>query len=180
MITTVENKMLIALTEDTYPTFKQSVIYVHNHDDEGAIGFIMNKPLPEMQAEEIIKKLGVGTSGKIYIGGPCDPGMGYVIHTPDYSNNNTFFLVDGIHITTGGGILRDMAMGKGPTDYMMILGHCKWEPDELEHEVDDGVWVVTETHPRFFFTEWNSVPLWRDGVERIAIERSNFILDFYS
>jgi len=112
-------------------------VYIHEFDDDGAVGFIINKKYPTVQAKEIALQLKLPDWGKIYYGGPIDQESGYVLHTDDYCTQYTTLLHGNtnLYITSGMSIINDIIAGNGPRDYMILLGHCSWSSGQLEAEI---------------------------------------------
>lgn len=173
-------KLIVALSPDLPEYLHHSIILINTHtDNDGAIGFILNKPIPFKVAEKIVAEIGVGSENKLYSGGPVKPHIGCVIHTDDYRNKHTFKLTDQMFVTTGTQILDDIAASMEPSNYMMILGHCQWEPNQLEHEVNAGYWAVTSVTATDFYMGRNGEKGWLNAIERIAAERNSFLFDMF-
>lgn len=171
-----KTKILVALSPELPEYLQNSVIFINNHSEKGALGFILNKPCSFQVAQEVINDIGAGRINKVYTGGPVKQNVGYIIHTSDYYNANTFKLTEDVYVTTGTQILDDMAANMEPEDFMMVLGHCTWGPGELENEVAAGYWAVTQVQDEYFFAGRKlSEQLWDEAIHNIAVERTEFL-----
>lgn len=165
-------RLLVAAPDMSDPRFEESVIYMVAHDEQGAVGLIVNKVL----GMEPIGKLGfdgeppTGENGRvirIHFGGPVDFGRGFVLHTPDYIGEHTI-VVDGSFAMTPGedaDLVRALARGEGPRESILALGYAGWAPGQLESELDREVWVTATTDEAFVFDE-HFDSKWRRAYDR--------------
>ncbi len=131
------------------PRFDRTVIAMCVHDDDGALGLIVNRPHPVMTVRDLMIQLDIapGTTpvgAKVMNGGPVEPGRGFVVHSPDYSGQGT------IHVGSLGGIrwgltstvdvLRDIALGRGPSRWLATLGYTGWGAGQLDGELRRHGW----------------------------------------
>lgn len=176
-LVTFKTKVLVAISPDLPEYLQRSVIFINPHTADGAFGIVLNKPFPHDMSTKIINEIGAGNSSKVYEGGPCRKTMGFIIHTSDYCNSNTYKLSNDTYMTTGSQILDDMAASMEPEDFMMVIGHCQWEADQLEYEVANGYWAVTEAKPEYFFAgALHSETIWETAIKNASKERVKHLL----
>lgn len=160
----LRGQFLVAMPDMGDDRFKDTVIYVVGHSDEGAMGLVVNQPLEDVSFADIIEQLGV-TSGKDAIrlpstvrdrevlrGGPMQRGRGFVLHSPDYFHaDNTLEVTDEVCLTATLDILKAMAFGKEPAEATFALGYCGWAPGQLENELGLNGWLtVPYSHDLLF------------------------------
>ena len=157
----LRGKLLVAAPSMNDPNFKQTVIFMIEHDEHGALGIVLNRVLGAAPAAEVLKGLGVdadGASGqmRVFLGGPVQPEVTFVLHSTDYENSDTHKIVDGaagISVTGDASILEAISQGKGPHKSLIALGYSGWGPGQLEAEIAHDAWYVAPVDPDVVFGE---------------------------
>ena len=142
----LNNHFLIAMPSLEDPNFYHSVTYICEHNEEGAMGIVINRPLDINLGEvlnhmDIERKKGVDTSGLIYLGGPVQPERGFVLHEPLGKWDSMLAVTSDIGVTTSRDILMAMNDGDGPTRALVALGYAGWGAGQLEQEMVDNAWL---------------------------------------
>lgn len=146
-------KLLIAMPGMGDPRFEHSVVFICEHNEQGAMGLIVNKPAPEISMAELFEQLSIETGATepdmpVHFGGPVEGGRGFVLHSPDYSSKlQSLAIGDAFCMTATLDILEDIAAGAGPKDALMMLGYSGWGPDQLEAEISMNGWLTAEAGP---------------------------------
>ncbi len=147
----LSGKLLIAMPGMGDPRFGRSVILVCAHSDEGAMGLIVNKPMPELSFSGLLDQLGIprGPSERdirVQFGGPVERGRGFVLHTPDYraEGGGTMQIAGRFGMTATQDILTALASGQGPGEAFLALGYSGWGPGQLEAEILRNDWLTAE------------------------------------
>ncbi len=171
----LSGSMLIAMPGMADMRFTQSVVYVCDHSDKGAMGLIVNKPATEMRFVELLEQLEITPEAKVdsvrvYFGGPVETGRGFVLHSTEYvSDLRTLQVQDGIALTPPLDVLEDIAAGKGPDRVMMMLGYAGWGPGQLEVELAQNGWLTCEGVADLIFDTPDSRK-WSGALERMGID----------
>ena len=140
------NQLLIAMPNLEDPNFEHSVALICDHNESGALGLILNKPLP-MRMADIFQQLDIDldTSGfhERYVlrGGPMQTDRGFVIHAAGGEWDSTLKVSDALHVTTSRDILAAMARGQGPKQAVVALGYAGWDGGQLEEEIRANAWL---------------------------------------
>lgn len=142
------NQFLIATPKMQDPNFQKSVIYICQHDQDGAMGLIINKPM-NSQLSDILKHLEIDVSKMpedrtVFSGGPVQPEHGFVIHSPIGDWKTSMTVTDQIAITTSKDILVAVAGGIGPDNLAIALGYSGWDQGQLEEELKANFWLVCD------------------------------------
>ena len=143
-------KLLIAMPGMGDPRFEHSVVFICEHNEQGAMGLIVNKRAPDIAMSDLFEQLSIETKGKdwdlpVHFGGPVEGARGFVLHTPDYcSKLQSLAVGDAFCMTATLDILEDIAAGQGPESALMMLGYAGWGPDQLESEISANGWLTTE------------------------------------
>jgi|TARA_B110000263_G_C15091131_1_gene410856 putative transcriptional regulator len=153
----LENNLLIAMPSVKDPNFDGTVTYVCKHDEKGAMGIIINRPL-KMRVSEIFNQLSFETIDNKHAeqlvlgGGPIQQEMGFVLHQSNENYDKTLNPSDlGIKVTISQDILSSMAQGKGPQTSLVALGYAGWDPGQLEAELTDNTWLSVPANPVILF-----------------------------
>ena len=143
-------QLLVAMPGMGDPRFDHSVIFICSHDDEGAMGLIVNKPAADLKLGDVLDRLsdvdmddvsGLG----VHVGGPVETERGFVLHSAEYrSVMQTTDIADGVAMTATLDILEDIARGKGPRRAMLMLGYAGWAAGQLEAEIAQNGWLTCQ------------------------------------
>ena len=153
---TFTNHLLVAMPTLNDPNFAQTVTLVCEHTDKGALGIVLNKPLP-MKLSDVLTQMQLEPSSTeiaakpVLRGGPVHTDRGFVLHRPGGEWDHTHKVSDSIQVTTSRDILAAMARGEGPTDAFIALGYAGWESGQLEREMRDNAWLSLPVDARVVF-----------------------------
>jgi putative transcriptional regulator len=140
------NQLLIAMPTMGDPNFSQTIALICDHSARGALGLILNKPLP-MRMGEIFEQLAIELPGgplsdrQVLRGGPMQTDRGFVVHRAGGEWDSTLKVSDSIHVTTSRDILAAMARGEGPGEAVVALGYAGWDGGQLESEIRANAWL---------------------------------------
>jgi putative transcriptional regulator len=139
------NQLLIAMPTMGDPNFSQTVTLICDHSSRGALGLILNKPLP-MRMGEIFQQLEIEIAGplgqrQVLRGGPMQTDRGFVVHRAGGDWDSTLKVSDALHVTTSRDILAAMAKGQGPDEAVVALGYAGWDGGQLEQEIRANAWL---------------------------------------
>jgi putative transcriptional regulator len=163
-------QLLVATSDMRDPRFRETVILMVRHSKDGAMGLVINRPAGDQRLSRILQDLGddgANASGSlpIYIGGPVQPELGFILHTTDYRRVGIIDVTGDIAVTATKEIVRDIAAGAGPKKFMLIFGYAGWGPGQLEGEMARGSWYTAPLDLPLVFD------LDRDRVWERAVER---------
>lgn len=171
----LEGKLLIAMPGMADDRFAQTVIYMCAHSSKGAMGIVINKPIPGLSFSELMKQLEIATKPEmrdlpILYGGPVETGRGFVLHSDDYEGSEaTLPVSENISLTATLDILRALAEGKGPERALFALGYAGWGPGQVETEFQSNGWLHCEADPQLVFGYEPEVK-WRAALARLGID----------
>jgi len=150
------NHLLIAMPQLADPNFAQTVALICEHTDKGALGIVLNKPLP-MKLSDVLSQMKLEPSSErigeqpVLRGGPVHTDRGFVLHRPGGQWDHTHKVSEDIQVTTSRDVLAAMARGEGPSDAFIALGYAGWESGQLEREMKDNAWASVPVDPRVVF-----------------------------
>jgi len=143
----LRDHFLLAMPGLSEGIFSQSVTYICEHGESGAMGIVINQPL-DLSVAEIFEHLDIDPSNDfstvpVMAGGPVQIDHGFVLHrncTARWEAN--LKVTPEITLTTSCDILRAIANDEGPTDHLIALGYAGWAAGQLEQELSDNSWLT--------------------------------------
>jgi len=168
----LRNHLLAAMPLLHGTPFERSVIYVCEHQPEGAVGLIINRPL-EFSLNFMFEQLHIVSNHSeqkdkpLLFGGPMQPERGFVIHRPSGVWRSSLFLGDDVTITTSNDIIRAIAQNNGPKDVLVALGFVAWGAKQLDKEMEEQ-WLVCPYEPELLY----EIPFekrWEKTAETIGV-----------
>ena len=125
--------------------FGDTITYVCRHNQEGAFGLVVNRPL-EMTVGDMLQQLNLpcdGDSSALVVeGGPVRRDCAFILHTDDVRVSQSLTVGSGLALTTEMELLAAIARGDGPRHYLLALGYAGWGPGQLEGELERDVWLT--------------------------------------
>jgi len=155
----LQGKLLVAIPQLPDPNFFRSVILILQHNEEGALGVVLNRPT-RLTVQNLWKRVFDSTiddESTVFLGGPVD---GPLIAVHDYPQWGDLAVAEGLFYTMTISSLKELSQTGCPRRKLFI-GHSGWAPSQLEHELDAGGWLVCDCRTELVFGEcerlWQSV-----------------------
>lgn len=168
------DQFLIAMPNLDDSGFARSVTYVCEHNAQGAMGIVINRPF-DMELGEVLKQLEVKTEDQqvthqpVFVGGPVLPDRGFILHRPPGNWESTLHVTENIAVTTSRDILNAIAHGYGPRDSLFALGYAGWSPGQLEDEMAENAWLSVPAEEHVLF-DLPPEARWRAAAELIGVD----------
>lgn len=168
--------LLIAMPGLADPNFHHTVTYVCAHNEEGALGIVVNRPL-DLPLEQIFEQMQIGCDSPavnrlpVFSGGPVQRDRGFVLHRPAGQWASMLRVTDGVGLATSRDILEALACGRGPPQVLIALGYAGWDAGQLEQEMGENAWLSTPASPEILF-EVPPEQRWRAAAGRMGIDLS--------
>ncbi len=172
---TLAGKLLVAMPGMGDPRFQKSVIYLCAHSPDGAMGIIVNKPMPDLTLGQLLEQLDiprppVSEEIRVQMGGPVEPGRGFVLHTSEYTTQGGTMRIGADYaLTATRDILVDIARGAGPRRSMFALGYAGWAPGQLEGELAANGWLLAEADDELLFGADHGAK-WEKAIRSLGID----------
>jgi putative transcriptional regulator len=172
-------KILLATPFMTDNRFTQSVVYVCGHDENGAMGFILNKPLPSVHLQDLFNQLKIEHTQNIdalniFYGGPIEIGRGFVLHSPDYMSQTTVRITNKFSITATLEILKLIGSNLGPQKFLLLMGYSGWAAGQLENEVNDNHWIIINEGEDLVY-DMDPLHKWEHAYKALKIDPTFFL-----
>lgn len=162
-------KLLIATPSMGDPRFKETVIFMVEHDSNGALGLVVNRVIGRVKLAQFFDKLGIESknatgSVPIHYGGPVQPHFGFVIHSAEFRAQDTRLITTGVAVSPEPGVLGAIARGEGPKRTVFAVGYAGWAANQLEHELDRNDWYTAPADLEIVFDK-DLATKWQRAVE---------------
>jgi putative transcriptional regulator len=153
------NHFLIAMPSVQDPIFGGTVVYVCEHNDNGVLGVVINKPT-DMTMEVLFERVDLELSSDvprsvvdepIMFGGPVQDDRGFVLHTPGARYSSSLTVTEEVAFTTSIDVLEAVARGTGPSRMLVSIGYAGWSPGQLEDEISRNGWLTVGADTRILF-----------------------------
>lgn len=147
MFMSLKNHFLIAMPSLLDPHFFRSVTFICEHNENGAVGIVINQPLLHLRLDDILEQMGIRTdypevAGRlVFNGGPIQKERGFILHNKGDTWQSTIEISDNIALTTSPDILQAIAQNQGPQHAFIALGFANWEGGQLEKEMSENSWL---------------------------------------
>lgn len=155
-LSSLKHHFLIAMPGLADPNFSHTVTYICEHNDEGAMGIVINRPT-DLTLGEVLDHVGiepgrkVDTDATVFDGGPVQKEHGFVLHSPVGAWESSLPVTEGIAVTTSRDILRALAHGEGPASFLFALGYAGWGAGQLEEEMAANAWLSGPANAHVLF-----------------------------
>jgi putative transcriptional regulator len=161
-LTSLENQFLIAMPQMEDPNFSGSLTYICEHNEDGAMGIVINRPtdigLVEMLEQLELKSSDLGNV-RVFAGGPVERDRGFIIHDGDQQWQASLDLSSTLKLTSSLDILEAIAQGEGPENYIVALGYAGWGGGQLEAELAENTWLSCKADELILFAPDNQKKL---------------------
>jgi putative transcriptional regulator len=165
-------RLLVASPQMSDPRFSRAVILMVRHDRNGALGIIINRPAGDRSLASLLGTPGEGDSEirgsvRVFIGGPVQPEIGFVLHSPEYRRAGTLDVGGSVAMTSDPQVLRDLGTGRGPRKSLVAFGYAGWRSGQLEGELGQGAWLTALGDETLIFDEQRD-KVWDEAMKRRA------------
>ncbi|MDP7591314.1 MAG: YqgE/AlgH family protein [Litorilituus sp.] len=199
----LENQFLIAMPSMGDPFFNKTVTYICEHNDEGAMGLIINLPV-NICLNDLLKQIDDEADSEAQVGivddnhldkqqkenssllasleqpvlsgGPISQNRGFVLHSTQQGWKSSLALSKDIMITTSKDILLALGTKNAPEKFMVTLGYAGWGPGQLEEELKENSWLTIEANSDIIF----KTPIeqrWQKATEMFGIDVAHLSSD---
>jgi len=172
--TCLTGQLLIAMPSMQDPNFRETVTFICEHGEEGALGLVINRPMA-IELGTVFEQLALPTADPalaiqpIMQGGPVQTERGFVIHESGEEWETSANVFDKIRVTTSQDILTSMAAGNGPSRAIVALGYAGWGAGQLEFEIAENAWLsAPATSELLFDTPFDK--RWKKAAELLGVD----------
>ena len=147
LIANLTNHFLIAMPAMADPNFARTLTYVAEHNEQGALGIIVNRPI-DMTLASLFERIDLPLESEalaaqpVYFGGPVQTDRGFVLHRPAGQWHSTLKVTEEIGLTSSRDILQSLGQSGEPHQVLVSLGYSGWAAGQLEHELGENAWLT--------------------------------------
>lgn len=175
----LRHQLLVAMPQLGDPRFHQSVTYLFEHNADGAMGIIINRPL-DLSMRELLEQIDIAPQQEdfsrfpVLYGGPVQESRGFVLHRtserlPQWKHGTSF--PSGITLATSRDVLEAIAEGSGPASALVALGYAGWGAGQLDREMAENSWIAAPADLDLLFDE-PFASRWHAAARRIGVDLS--------
>ena len=184
-LSVLSGQVLIATPSLNQSEFDHAIILICQHDQNGAMGLVINHPIEDMGLDTLLSNLKLETIENtvedvtVFCGGPVNRNQGFVLLSDDYEAigetapirlalpQRDQALMD-LKISQSTQTLLDYARGNGPSRARIFLGYSGWAPGQLEDEILRNAWLLAQARYEWVF-DYPSNHLWSEVLKSIGI-----------
>lgn len=180
-VESLRNQFLIAMPNLADSPFEKSVSLMCDHNDEGALGLVINRPT-DLRLGAMLEHLEIDCQGldardaqrSIYWGGPVQSDRGFVLHSPPGDWDSCIRVSDTLGVATSRDILSAIGAGQGPRQYLITLGYAGWGAGQLEQEIMDNSWLTVAADNQVIF-DLGDEARWSAATQLLGIDPNTLI-----
>lgn len=156
MTANLTHHFLIAMPNMADPNFARTLTYVAEHNEQGALGIIINRPI-DMNLATLFERVDLAlevdgfADQPVYFGGPVQTDRGFVLHRPAGTWHSTLQVNDEIALTSSRDILQAIGSRGEPGEILVTLGYSGWAAGQLEQELADNAWLTVPADAGIIF-----------------------------
>ena len=174
-------QFLLAMPGIGDPRFERSIIAMCMHDEDGALGIGLGSVIPGVGLHELLRQLdiapGRAPDAPIHLGGPVEPQRGFVLHSNDWSGQESVDVAGRWTMSASIDVLKAIAAGKGPSRWVAALGYAGWTAGQLDGELTRHGWFVTGGDEALLY-DVAAGQRWTSGYEGAGIDPRLLTADY--
>lgn len=166
-------QFLLALPGMGDPRFERAVIAMCAHDEEGALGIGVGTVIANVGFHALLKQLdieiGEAPDAPVHLGGPVEPQRGFILHSLDWGGEDSVQVGDKWALTGTLDILRAIAEGRGPEQWLSALGYAGWSAGQLDDEMTRHGWFTADGDADILF-DIDAGDRWAESYRRAGVD----------
>lgn len=165
--------LIVAMPQVQDPFFHRSVILLTAHEEDGSLGFVINRPT-DLEVERILEDMEIPWHGldqqSAFMGGPVHPQVGTILFESDSSefDDDAVEITPGLYCTQSIEALRAFAQSP-PAQMRLVLGYAGWRPGQLLDEVQRNDWITAPLNQDLVFSE-SPDRVWEKAVSSVGFD----------
>jgi putative transcriptional regulator len=164
--------LLLSMPQMRDPNFLRTVILLCKHNDEGAFGLVMNRPL--VTSGRVVVNLDPPVSTEreleVWIGGPVEPASSWILNGAEEAQMFSGMpIIKGVSLSTSPELLRRLLEPNPPVDTRLIVGYSGWGPGQLEAELEESAWLLSDVDRDLLFAT-PAEQMWERAIRRLGAD----------
>ena len=174
MLASLKGHFLIATPALNGSYFHHAVIYLCEHDDEGAMGLVINQPA-DIMLDELLAQVNIENANQqnsetpVFLGGPMQQNQGIILHDSARDLEISSHIMDDVYLSASTDLLRIIATEQNTFHSLIALGYSGWAAGQLEQEIKENSWLTTPANHDILFST-ASDKCWHAAAELLGID----------
>ena len=170
-MTSLAPALLLSMPQLTDPNFNRTVVLLCRHNEEGAFGLVVNRPITTSGRVVINLDPPVSTEREleVWLGGPVEPERSWMLVGSGEPEDEALLVAEGIRLSTSPELLRRLLTAEPPPRTRLVLGYAGWGPGQLEAELQASAWLMGDVDGAFLF-ETPAETMWEAAIRRIGAD----------
>jgi putative transcriptional regulator len=150
------DNFLIAMPALEDPYFSNALVYICEHNENGAMGIIVNRPI-DLTLAGLFEKIDIKLEADlladlpVYFGGPVQLDRGFVLHRPVGLWQSTLVVNSEVGLTSSRDVLASVGSSGLPGEILVTLGYAGWDAGQLENELAQNSWLTVPAQASILF-----------------------------
>lgn len=174
----LSGQFLLAMPGIGDERFEKAVIAICVHDEGGALGIGIGRTITGLGLHALLAQLDIATGSvpdaPIHLGGPVEPQRGFVLHSLDWGGQGSVQVSDRWTLSGTLDVLKAIAEGRGPRNWIVALGYAGWGAGQLDQEMSRHGWFVTPGSDSLLYDE-PAASRWSAGFRSAGVDPSLLI-----
>ncbi len=166
-------KLLLSMPQLNDPNFKQTVVLLCEHGEEGAFGLVLNRQT-DTAASSVVSltpPVDLNSGLQLWIGGPVEPERGWILMGDEPADAEAVEVGDGLYLSTSPDLLRQLLANDPPDRTRLLTGYAGWGAGQLDAELLASAWLVADVQLDLIF-DIQSTRMWETAIRRLGADPS--------
>ena len=170
----LEGQLLVASPGMLDPRFAETVILICQHNSDGALGLVLNKPAGQIKISQLLESLKITSSGitgdiQVRLGGPLEKDTGFLMYTDENHSKKSLCNSSGVTVSSNKEVLKKLGTEMSPNKLVLFFGYAGWGPNQLENELASEDWITVPAETSILFDQ-DIKSLWKNMSSKHAID----------
>ena len=166
-------RLLLSMPQLVDPNFKQAVVLLCEHGEEGAFGLVLNRQTdtPASSVVRVMPPVDVDNGLRLWIGGPVEPERGWILMGEQEADAEAMRVCDGLYLSTSADLLRKLLENSPQRRTRLLTGYAGWGAGQLDAEISASAWLMADVQLDLIF-ETQATEMWETAIRRLGAEPS--------
>ena len=166
-------RLLLSMPQLNDPNFKQTVVLLCEHGEEGAFGLVLNRQTdtPASSVVRLTPPVEVDNGLQLWIGGPVEPERGWILMGDQRADADAVEVCDGLYLSTSPDLLRQVLVDRPQSRTRLLTGYAGWGAGQLDAELSASAWLIADVQLDLVF-ETQATEMWETAIRRLGAEPS--------
>lgn len=171
--TSLAPRLLLSMPQLVDPNFKQAVVLLCEHGEEGAFGLVLNRQTdtPASSVVRVTPPVDVDNGLRLWIGGPVEPERGWILMGDQEADAEAKRVCDGLYLSTSADLLRTLLENSPQRRTRLLTGYAGWGAGQLDAEISASAWLMADVQLDLIF-ETQATEMWETAIRRLGAEPS--------